>query len=97
MLTPTAVSIIILSLCVLLFIRNLLTTYYATPKFEEKINIILNAMSRKLDMIDKIINHNTNRMAIEVSKETMETQNEVERTLFPFTVDCRFRMSLGST
>ncbi len=50
MLTPTSVSVIILSLCVLLFIRNLLTTYYATPKFEEKINIILNAMSRKLDV-----------------------------------------------
>lgn len=68
MLTPTAVSIVIVSLCVLLFIRNLLTTYYATPKFEEKINVILNAMSRKLDMIDKIINHNTNRMAIDIPK-----------------------------
>jgi len=35
--------------------------------------------------------------AMVVISEASEIQNEVERTLFPFTVACRFFVSLGST
>lgn len=34
---------------------------------------------------------------MEVNKEASEIQKEVLRTLFPFTVDCRALVSLGST
>ena len=39
----------------------------------------------------------TNNTTMVVSKEANDIQNEADRMLFPFTVDCRARTELGST
>jgi len=36
-------------------------------------------------------------LVMDAASEVSEIQNEVDRTLLPFTVDCRARTSFGST
>lgn len=67
MVSTTSISILILALCGLLFLRNLITTYYAQPKYEHRLNLTLASISSKINNIDKILNHNVNRMSDDIS------------------------------
>ncbi len=48
-------------------------------------------------IVRKFMDYLNMSTATEVSSDAIETQKEVLRTLLPLMVDCRARVSLGST
>lgn len=56
--------------CLLMFIRELIVSYFIRSKFESSVSVVLGSISEKISKIENIIDHNVNRIGNDIPKSS---------------------------
>ena len=57
-------------ICMIMFMRELLVSYFIRPKFEDSVTSVLKTLTIKIDKIENILDHNVNRIETDIPKSS---------------------------